>query len=262
MKAPLTPEEIRLLLEERGLRQKDLCSILSLTPSNVSNLMNGNRKISDSEQKLLRLYFFGEIPFEDIRPTQDLSHVLKFSEKEWEILNIIATRNGMATGEWIAGQIREYLAFRSAQFQAEAKQENVTPLPKKKAHLMAAAGTEDAALECEVIDWDMENGKVNVRIIGKSMEPEFQDEDIVTFRHKDWSRSPFMKKGLIYLVRYNDGYLIKRYKTRQPNPGEENAEYLTNSGTVGVLESLNPEFPDIDITGPFDWEGWYDQDSE
>lgn len=141
---------------------------------------------------------------------------------------------------------------------------NVTAMPNNKpaprtAGMMASAGTADSANNCEPQGIDLVNGTVPVRVTGMSMEPLFSDDDIITFRLKGWSRSPYMKKGVIYLVEYNGGNLIKRYNTRKPKPGEDASEYLTGTGMVGVLESLNPEFPDIDITGPFDWVGWYDE---
>lgn len=261
-------DELRTCIEQHEKNQSQIASDLGISSSGMSKWVNGSRKIDERDEKLLRLYFYGEIPFDDIRPTQDLSHILKFSEKEWEIIGIIATRNGRPTGEWIAGQIRDYLSFRTAQFQASELKEqepaNVTrlprPLPKKQAAILASAGTEESAIECDVGEWDMVNGTAPVRIVGLSMEPVFHDDQVITIRHKAWSRSPYMKKGLIYLVRYNDGYMLKRYQTRKARPDEKDAEYLTNTGRVGVLESLNPDFPDIDITGPFDWEGWYDEE--
>lgn len=116
---PLTPEAIKDLLHQKGLKQKDLCPILKLTPQNLSHMMTGARKISHAEEKLLRLYFFGEIPFESIRNENEftLKSSLIFTEDEWDIISTLANRAGKTTSQWIVGQIREYLAYRDIQQQ-------------------------------------------------------------------------------------------------------------------------------------------------
>ena len=53
--------------------------------------------------------------------------------------------------------------------------------------------------------------------------------------------------------------MVKRYNTRKARADEKAAEYLTERGTIGVLESINPEFEAIDITGPFEWGAWFDE---
>lgn len=161
--------------------------------------------------------------------------------------------------EFLAAEIEKKKIHEKKTPASKVAAPGMVKLPRKKAAIMAAAGTEAGAIECEVGDWDMKNGIAPVRICGRSMEPVFHDEDVVTCHHKAWARSPYMKKGLIYLVHYNGGFLIKRYNTRKPKPDEAEADYLTNTGKVGVLESLNPKFPRIDITGPFEWQGWFDE---
>lgn len=123
----------------------------------------------------------------------------------------------------------------------------------KKAHLMAAAGP---GIMAEVIDWEGEGDTVSVKICGNSMFPLLNDGDVIDMTHKKSSRSPFMKKGLIYLVQLDGEWMVKRYDTRKAKPDEKGADYLTSHGTVGVLKSENPEFKDIDITGPCEWAAW------
>ena len=133
---------------------------------------------------------------------------------------------------------------------------NITEMPKKKAHIQAAAGS---GIMAEVIDWEGDNDIVHVQINGQSMSPKFEDGDVIDMMHKKASRSPFMKKGLIYLVQYEGGWMVKRYNTRKARPEEKDAEYLTDRGTVGILESINPDFPPIDITSPCDWSAWFNE---
>lgn len=98
------------LLDEKDMKDKELCLILSLTPQNVSNLMNGRRKISNSEQKLLKLYFYNKMPFDMMRPPEELQDSLKFSGDEWRVMTVLATREGyINTQSWITSQIRGYL---------------------------------------------------------------------------------------------------------------------------------------------------------
>lgn len=116
MKQPLTVQNIRDLLTEKELKQKDLGPILSLSPSNLSNIMSGVRKISESEQKLLRLYFFGEIPFENLGEGEDWSDVLCFSAQESDSIRSFANRVGISPEHWIAEQIRTIISVRRSEF--------------------------------------------------------------------------------------------------------------------------------------------------
>ena len=135
-----------------------------------------------------------------------------------------------------------------------AEESKITTLPKRT-NVIAAAG---AGVNAEIVDWNGEP-TINVRITGLSMTPKFNDDDLVKFTHKSQARSPWMRKGLIYFVDYNGGYMVKVYNTRPAREDERDAEYLTASGSAGVLESLNPEFPPIDITQPLEWLAWYDE---
>ena len=107
----MNADELKKCISEHSKNQSAIADDLGISSGGFSKWVNGQRSIDDRDAKLLRLYFYGEIPFDDIRPTQDLSSVLKFSKKEWDIITILATRSGKTAGEWIASQIREYLLF-------------------------------------------------------------------------------------------------------------------------------------------------------
>jgi transcriptional regulator with XRE-family HTH domain len=62
MSDPITHENLRPLLRERGLRDRALEGILGLSQQTVSNLMTDKRKITYAEQMLLRWEFYGEVP--------------------------------------------------------------------------------------------------------------------------------------------------------------------------------------------------------
>lgn len=190
--------------------------------------------------------------------------VLEFTRQEFRDICSAAAKDNLSPNEWSEKQLKQlvygdieeiasYLSEFPTSMVAETGPKYTT---KKKAHIMAAAGSGIAA---EVIDWEGTDGTVNVRACGDSMAPKFQDGDIITFRHKSTSRSPYMKKGLIYLVQLAGDWMIKRYNTRPATEEEKTAEYLTSSGTVGILESLNPTHKPIDITSPCEWAAWYDE---
>ena len=52
--------------------------------------------------------------------------------------------------------------------------------------------------------------------------------------------------------------MVKIYNTRKARQDEKDAEYLNTNGNVGILESVNPDFAPVDITGPFEWNAWFD----
>ena len=147
------------------------------------------------ERKVLALNHKGIIPLE----------VDRITFNSW---NKAALRDGKIMEDWIRDTLENAA-------QEEFEPRNVTPMPttKKSAHIMAAAGQ---PLEAEVLDWGEEgdDGRVRVKISGLSMDPKFADGDTVEMLPKRFSRSPFMKKGLIYLVEYDGGYTVKRYNTR------------------------------------------------
>lgn len=118
--------------------------------------------------------------------------------------------------------------------------------------ILAAAGSPIGA---EVMDWNGAGDTLMVKICGLSMEPLLHDGDVISMKHKRVSRSPYMKKGLIYLVEYDGGFAVKRYNTRPPMSEERDCEWVEN-GKVRILESLNPDYPEIIVKAPLEWIAW------
>lgn len=101
-------KELKRQMDHNDMKQKDLCDILNLTQQKVSQMMNGQRKISHAEQKLLKLYFYGEFPFQP--SSQTLSSILDFSDDEWDLIQKLANKQGFTSAKaWIVSQIRAYL---------------------------------------------------------------------------------------------------------------------------------------------------------
>lgn len=202
--------------------------------------------------KLLDWYFFGIVPPRLAEPSIDMQSILDFEEAEWVILSAMARREGVTEAVFIAARIRSYLAFYdSLKPQQEAPE--ITSFPTK-AHILAAAGS---PISAEVTDWDGAGDTVMVKISGLSMAPLINDGDVIAMKHKKASRNPFMKKGLIYLVSYDGGYTVKRYNTR-PATADEKGEEWVERGKVKVLESINPDSPEIIIKQPLEWVAWLD----
>ena len=133
----------------------------------------------------------------------------------------------------------------------------IVPLPARP-HIVAAAGS---PLGAEVEEWDGADNTVRVRISGLSMVPLLNDHDVITMHHRRAARSQYMKKGLIYLVAYQDGYTVKRYNTRVATDEEIGAgvSYVSKADgrtKVHLLESLNPSFPEIVIKDHAEWIAW------
>lgn len=109
----MTASELKKCVEEHEKNASQIASDLGITTSGMSKWINGKRSIDERDAKLLRLYFYGEIPFENVRPREDLSEILRFTPAEWNIISILARRVGVAPGTWIAEQIRTIIAGRA-----------------------------------------------------------------------------------------------------------------------------------------------------
>lgn len=112
MKPEITAEVLGKLLKSKGMKQKEICPILDLSESNVSNILKLHRKISAAEQKILRLYFYDELPFElgKVDRGEELANVLKFTPQEWQAICILSKREGfMEPKFWIRGKILAHL---------------------------------------------------------------------------------------------------------------------------------------------------------
>ena len=110
----MTADELRACIESHHKNQSQIAGDLGISTSGISKWANGSRKIDERDAKLLRLYFYGEIPFGLIRPDIDLQTTLRFTHTEWQIITIIAHRQGFLSAQsWITAQIRAYLQHNS-----------------------------------------------------------------------------------------------------------------------------------------------------
>lgn len=283
MKDDITPNELKALLSEKGMKQREVADILSLTQPMVSKIFNGLRSISPAEQKLLRLYFYGEIPFDMIRPEdKGYSSEFKFTEEEWHVMGIMATRCGFGdAGEWIVSRIRAELAFMEHK-ETLAKQilepEHVTPLTAEETSknviafsiplTSVAAGAPVSSQIDDTYQTSKEHkeGYFAAQAFGESMHPVIPNGSISLIMGRKLWKNPHLKKGQIYTFSVNGEQTIKRYNTRPATPNEikRGESYIYASTTTGkpsvkVLESINPDFPEIIIeNGDIEPTGWFE----
>lgn len=228
----------------------------------VDNWLSSPQEIPESTLFLIaRLMDDDRIKEEERVRTQDIpmSHlVLKLESNEFDCWSRAALSRNKIVSDWVVDSIREMYQAHLVESQSTppAPVLNSIPFakPSHKPHLAAAAGS---PILSEVIDWEGDDDLVLIRVCGLSMSPLFEDGDVIAMKHRRASRSPFMKKGLVYLVAYDGGYTIKRYNTR-PATAEEAGEEWATGGKVKVLESVNPSYPEIIIRQELEWLAWHD----
>jgi transcriptional regulator with XRE-family HTH domain len=108
MDPPISVKNLKNLMVQRGLKNKDLATILGLTPQQISKIMNDGRVITPAEAKLLNFYFSGELPFH-LPSDLNVCELLGFTTKEWKTIQRLAARQSSDPSAWILQQIRGYL---------------------------------------------------------------------------------------------------------------------------------------------------------
>lgn len=250
-------------LETRGTQAR-ISEALEVSPATVKRWADGEG-IPAAMVKLLRLYFFGEIPFELVHPRQDLSSVLRFTEQEWKMIEILATRKGIEAKDWIRSQVLDYLAFLEARQELEKEANkfgaglSVVPSPREEPaatpriaaakHWLdlrggIAAGLPIDAVVEEPVEVPKEYGTDHyaLRVFGASMEPKVPDGSLIVVQ--EWREKGFPKQGKIVVYSDANGSTLKQLGYRKARAGEE----ANSMGKVAVLKSLNPAYPDVEPT--------------
>lgn len=268
-------QELKKLVSKHPKTQEGIAADLGIGRSTLTNWISGRRKISPSDEKLLRLYFYGEIPFDMIRDEAetDLSSVLEFSASEWAVIELLSRRSGYHTpGEWIVANIREYLAFRETQDGAgelslvaddtgEYGQRCALPCAA------VAAGHPISGDDLESVTLSRSYGLEYLAFLvcGPSMEPEIEDGAVIVGLKFENFRVQQPKKGLIYVFSLGGELTLKRYNTRSATAEEiareEDYIYISprdGSLKVKVLQSANPDYEEIIVRGEVEIVAWYD----
>jgi transcriptional regulator with XRE-family HTH domain len=138
---PLVTDEtlIRAELKKAGeIRGKasQIATAMGVSPSTVTRWNDGG-EIPPPMILLLNLYFFGIIPFEIVNEKPlALQHILDFTEDQFRVITILATRQSTTPAKWIADKIRWILAgdaeARAATqgLEADRRRDNLKSLPQ------------------------------------------------------------------------------------------------------------------------------------
>lgn len=103
-------DELRRCIEEHSKSRPQISQDIGISNTTLGRWMNGDRKISGPDEKLLRLYFYGEVPVGFHFGGQMASKALAFTEEEWKIVVILSRRSGFSNPiDWIREKIRGYL---------------------------------------------------------------------------------------------------------------------------------------------------------
>lgn len=93
------------------MTQEAVAEVLGVPLNAISKIEAGRRGLSESEKKLLDLYFFGKMPEGLVRTPEELNSSLNFTDQEWKMVQILAYRAGQDPASWIRSQILSYLSF-------------------------------------------------------------------------------------------------------------------------------------------------------
>lgn len=115
----MTADELSKCVDNHEKNASQIAAELGISSSGFSKWINGKRSIDERDEKLLRLYFFGEIPFEGLA-NQSFPEVLSFTAQEADAIRTFAHRVGITPEKWIAEQIRTIIAVRSQELEALA----------------------------------------------------------------------------------------------------------------------------------------------
>lgn len=107
---PMDPLELRECVDSHPKNQSQIADDIGVTRATIGRWIKGERNISEPDSKLLRLYFYGEMPFEMLADATARSNQLRFTQSEWQIISILSKREGYHSPvDWITGKIRGYL---------------------------------------------------------------------------------------------------------------------------------------------------------
>ncbi len=105
----VTPDELRAWRQRHAITQEKLGERLGLKKVAITKIENGQRHISQPEQKLIQLLMRGKLPFSS--PEIEANHSqLEFTQEQWTIIQNEATQEGYSNAsDWIVHKIRSYL---------------------------------------------------------------------------------------------------------------------------------------------------------
>lgn len=119
-------QSIRSWRIKNGLTQQELGRLLGMKKVAVTKIESKQRRISESEKKLLRLLMHGELPFNSPLIIRNSSE-LRFNTKEWEVVESMAKKEGYTDPrQWIVDKIKAYLRMNPESQKAQILAESPT----------------------------------------------------------------------------------------------------------------------------------------
>jgi transcriptional regulator with XRE-family HTH domain len=127
----ITPENLRPLRSQMGVRQSYIAELLGIQQSAVSRVESGKREITSAEKQVLEFFFFGKLPDRIPAVRDDLARgIMEFTESEWRVITILAQREGnKVPTAWIADKIRGYLENNPSALAANSELNRQTSVP-------------------------------------------------------------------------------------------------------------------------------------
>lgn len=107
--AKITGAEISEWLRTQKQKAVWLAKTLGVTPATVSRWINGKVVPTGSDEAMLLLLIRGKMPFEIVH-SRVLHGLLDFTEDQWRVITVIAGRQGITPGKWIADKVRWIMA--------------------------------------------------------------------------------------------------------------------------------------------------------
>ncbi|MEO0797195.1 MAG: XRE family transcriptional regulator [Verrucomicrobiota bacterium] len=272
MKELITGEDIREYREKHGLTQTEFGEMAGWKKLVVTNIETGRRKISEPEQRFLKLLMRGEMP----ERAPKIDGKLIFEGLEAEKIATFARREGFSSPEdWVVTKIRAYLAMHGAEPESDDTDSDETNEPlEHEWHTLpcygVAAGSPISGDEFEAeFKEPYDDNHFALKVFGDSMEPRIANGEVLVMRKPQSLRNPHVKKGETYCFLLNGQRTLKQYNTRPATPYEieEGKSYESPRGgppRVKILESLNPSYPEIVLTESDEPQmlGWLDFESQ
>ncbi|MBK1884170.1 LexA family transcriptional regulator [Luteolibacter pohnpeiensis] len=244
----------------------DQCGVSKQAVSNWLREKNP-QQISASAQITIRSLMEEDAVAQQAKPPHNL--VLEFSDSEYAPIERAALKAGMTIREWVKTTLNDIVDMDVERFieGLHTVSDSLLTFPEIPLHHAAAGLPASSDVEYFAPTKDLGKGRFACKLHGESMSPKFPDGSTVILRERGSLKNPTLKKGEIYLFVVNGEKTLKVYNTRVAKKAEIEAgisyvSVIDGKTKVKVLQSINPDFPEIVAKEPIEWLGWLDKDDQ